>query len=585
MAGYKNYVRQKDKYKNKMDIHSYNYNYQKADETVRKFEKTISTWRRYCEYWKSYPDKFLDTISDENTFIKLKFFQRLLLRIFFRYQKVFLTACRGSSKTFIEILAQMLWCIMHPRAKRFICAPGKEQAARISQEKINEIFKNWSLLRREVKIYQERDNYTKLVFHNGAELDILPMKEGARGSRRHGGCIEEIVSKDFKKDILHEVIIPIMTNPRFAANGEINPNEVQRAEWYVTTAGLKQSYAYEKMVEVMRDMAQGKSAFNIGFGYDLPLQEGMFDDQWIHDQKESSASIASFEREFNSVWTGSSEDALVSFDDIDKCRSIMVAEEKAVNKPKEAEYVLAYDTARFEGAQYANSCLAVVKIVPRGDGTYQKHLVNLIGQDGTHTREQALFLKRKVNEYGARVLIVDALGIGRAVIDDLVLEIDENPPYAVINDDRYKKYRKTNSIDILYAIQGNTKETKNTYIHEHFMQIMKNQGVKLLVNENIKKSEIMKTKKRTNEKQIAEELRPFIETDLLVEEIMNLEYKRSGNNVKVERISRAIPNDKYMALAYALYWIYLLEQKNKVKKEKTVKPEEFVMMKSPSLVG
>jgi hypothetical protein len=44
---------------------------------------------------------------------------------------------------------------------------------------------------------------------------------------------------------------------------------------------------------------------------------------------------------------------------------------------------------------------------------------------------------------------------------------------------------------------------------------------------------------------------------------MNLKYKQRGNESDIEQVSKSIPKDKFSALMYGLYWIYLEEKKNK----------------------
>ena len=43
--------------------------------------------------------------------------------------------CRAFSKTFISILGMYLVCMFRPGSKVFICAPKKEQSAKIAKEK------------------------------------------------------------------------------------------------------------------------------------------------------------------------------------------------------------------------------------------------------------------------------------------------------------------------------------------------------------------------------------------------------------------------------------------------------------------
>jgi len=131
-----------------------------------------------------YPDHFIDIIKPENCKIDLYFYQRVYLRIMMRYKKVFLTATRGTSKSFLQNLAFVLRCIMFPGTKLFITAPGKEQAAKISQDCLEDIFSYYPLLRLEVKKYIDNTDYTKLIFFNGSRYDVVQTKDSTRGGRK-----------------------------------------------------------------------------------------------------------------------------------------------------------------------------------------------------------------------------------------------------------------------------------------------------------------------------------------------------------------------------------------------------------------
>ena len=382
---------------------------------------------------------------------------------------------------------------------------------------------------------------------------------------RHGGTIEEVSDDRFDGDMLHSVVLPLMADRRIAMCGGVDPYEIHKTETYLTTAGTRQSFAFKKMWEILVSMVRGESAFVLGSSFELPCMHDQLDLNFIIEQKESpNFNPLSFQREYESVWTGSSSDSLVSLDDLNKCRVLEVAETKAMDK--DAEYILAYDAARAEGAANAQCALVVLKIKDRGDGTYTKHLVNIYSFEGTHFLEQALFLKEKVNEYKAAVLLVDTNGMGVGLVDFLVTDIDSNPVYSVTNDDRYDKYKTPNSIPMIYAISSVRKETKSSDIHNNFTSNISNQKIKLLKSEAYVKSKLFKNKRIDTDKYV-ELSQPFIMTDLLCDEIMNLEYKQSGNETQVKSISKGIGKDKFSALEYGLYWIYLKEKKNKIRRE------------------
>lgn len=533
---------------------------------LKDFAKNKEKWRELCSYFRAYPDKFIDFISPPNSKISLYFYQRIYLRIMMRYRKVFITATRGTSKSYLQNLSFILRCIMMPRTKLFVTCVGKEQAAKISQDCIDDIFEHYPLLQNEVKKFIKSKDYTKLIFYNGSRYDVVQMRDSTRGGRRNGGAIEEVCDKKFDPDMLNSIVIPLMANDRISMNGKVDPNENHKSELYITTASTQQQFAYQKMQEVYNDMIQGKSAFCIGNSYELPCMFGQLDTDFVEDLKESPTySISDFMREYESVYTGSNSDALVSEEKLQKSRIVGVAEWEHCGDEK-VEYCLSYDVARNEGDANARSCLAVIKMTPKSNGDYVKELVNIFSTEGQHSLIQAKFLKEQVKLFKPRILVIDANGLGVSVVDQLILDLDDgNPPYSVINDDRYDKYKLPNSIPILYALKSQNKETRDGNMINHFMQVFNKVDIGLLKSphEGLKDYERkIKRKIKDSDEQAYLEL-PYTLTDVLCEEIMNLKYKQNGNETKIEQISRRIQKDKYSALLYGLYWIYMEEQKNK----------------------
>lgn len=536
------------------------------------FQANIETWRELCSYFREYPDKFLDYISPPNPKISLYFYQRIYLRIMMRYRKVFITATRGTSKSYLQNLSFILRCIFYPRTKLFVTCVGKEQAAKISQDCIDDIFEHFPLLKNEVKTFIRSKDYTKLVFYNGSRYDVVQMRDSTRGGRRNGGAVEEICDKKFDGDMLNSVVIPLMANDRIAVCGKVDPNENHKSELYITTASNQQHFAYQKLMEVYNDQLNGKSAFCIGNSYELPCMFGQLDIDFVEDLKESPTyAITDFMREYESIYTGSNSDNLVSEEKLNKARVVKCAEWKHCGDDN-VDYVLAYDVAREEGNENALSALVVIKLTPRSDGTYIKEIVNIFSMEGTHETIQAKFLKQKVNEFKPKVLVIDANGLGTGVVGQLVLRLDDgNPPYSVVNNDKYDAYKQPDSVPLVYALKAQEKETKNSDMINRFMVMMNKMDVGILCNFSVGLKEIEKKEKRKikDSEEIANMQIPYILTDNMVEQIMNLRYKQKGTNTEVERISTRIQKDMYSALLYGLFWVYLEERKNMERKRKS----------------
>lgn len=542
------------------------------------FNKVRDKWAMLCSYFRQYPDHFIDFIQPDDAKIKLLFYQRIFLRIIFRYRKVFITATRGTSKSFTMNLAFILICIMYPNTKLFITAPGKEQAAKITQECLDDIFTFFPLLRKEVRTYIDNKDYTKVIFYNNSKYDVVQMRDSARGGRRFGGGVEEISDKKFDGDMLNSVVIPLMAGARLAANGKSDPNEIHRREIYITTAGTKQQFSYEKVSEIMDDMIDGKSAFCIGNSYELPVMFERLDRDFIEEKRESPTySILDFMREYESIYTGSGTDSLVSDDKVKKSRTVSVAEFEHCGD-KNCEYILSYDVSRSVGQENAKSALVVIKITPQKN-KFLKEVVNVFSSEGQHDLWQAKFLKEKVEQYKARMLIIDANGIGSGVVDNLVLDLDDGyPPYKVVNDKKglWKPYELADGIPIVYALKSQNTETKDGDMINHLMKTFNKLDVHLLVNphDGIKNMEKKRKRKFSDdepEEQVIAE-RPYLETDVLCGELLNLRYKPRGSDPTVERVSTRIQKDRYSALLYGIYWIYLEEKKKYVRKRKKFDP-------------
>ena len=85
-----------------------------------RIEKNRNLYEKFCEFWSSYPDLFIDLITPSTSNFKLKFFQRLFLRTCLRHGRVLTIAPRASGKSFICILALYLICMFRPKSHNFL---------------------------------------------------------------------------------------------------------------------------------------------------------------------------------------------------------------------------------------------------------------------------------------------------------------------------------------------------------------------------------------------------------------------------------------------------------------------------------
>jgi len=91
------------------------------------------------------------------------------------------------------------------------------------------------------------------------------------------------------------------------------------------------------------------------------------------DQRYSNnVSEESFARENLSIWTGNSDDAWLDSRRLNKHRSLLKCERKAMPSPKneKAWYLIGCDVGRYS----ANTAIMVIKVLP-GDQRFKKNVV------------------------------------------------------------------------------------------------------------------------------------------------------------------------------------------------------------------
>lgn len=160
--------------------------------TSERIDKNEELYKKYCNFFTAYPDLFIDLITPSDSNFKLFYYQRIFLRACLRYRYHYCVAPRAFSKTFVSLLGMYLKCMFQPGSKVFICAPQKEQSAKIAKEKFTEIFDLFPILKKELIVENYGNDYVKFIFRNGSVFDVVGALESTRGGRRHGGLIDEV---------------------------------------------------------------------------------------------------------------------------------------------------------------------------------------------------------------------------------------------------------------------------------------------------------------------------------------------------------------------------------------------------------
>ena len=542
-------------------------------------------------FYREYPDIFVEFLCGDNPEnFQLYFYQRVFLRAVMRHRYAYATFPRAYSKSFLSILVLMIRCILYPGAKLFITTGGKEQAAGIAKEKVDELCKLIPGLRNEIdwrpgKTVSSKDN-VRYQFKNGSVLDIIAARQSSRGKRKHGGLIEECILVD--GTLLNEVIIPTMNVSRRLSDGSFKDEEVlNKSQIYVTTAGWKNSFAYEKLIQLLiQQIIDPAEAVILGGSWRIPVMEELLSRSFIQELKlDGTYNDASFAREYESEWSGDAENAFFSSEKFDKHRVLLQPEyEYSGRSSKNAYYVLGVDVGR----KGCTTEVCVFKVTPQVQGSSLKTLVNVYSWDEEHFEDQAINLKRLFYKYKARRIAIDANGLGIGLVDYMVKQqVDPEtneilPDFGVENDEEgfYKKFKTPDTeADALFLIKANA--PINTEAHSYVQTQLSSGKIKFLIDENQAKVKLMSTKvgQAMDMNKRAEYLKPFTLTTILREQMLNLIEENEGVNIILKQSSKSIKKDKFSAFEYGLYYIKQEEDKKRKRGKRNIADMMFFTSK------
>lgn len=527
----------------------------------------IDEYREAISFYRWYPDLLVDMYiqaSGEECTFELLEFQRVFLRAFARHKEVYMTFSRGTSKSFIDDLWNILECILYPNTKLAIAATTKGQSGAILEAKVTEILNLLPILKFEVrKVEKIKDSFT-VYFKNGSQMQNLAAKQSSRGMRFTGVTLEEIIEGD--PDIIQEVILPTLAIQRRAANGRFNPDEtITQQKICVTTAGYKDTYAYHTLIRtLLTQITQPGKAIVLGGSYKIPIIAGLQNMDFIRQQKNSGTfNPTSFGREYLSRWSTGSEHAYFPAEIFDRFRSLQEPVfEREANLGTGVDYIMAIDVGRFND----QSEVAIWKYIPQAGTTSTKHLVNMVTFERMHFGEQAIEIKLLYEKYKPSRVVIDGAGLGAGLVDELIkphIDVRTNQylkPWGVMNDDKgyYTQFKSADMIpQLLYIIKASA--PFNTEMYANLQTQLTTGKLRFLIDERQAKmkmdgSRAKKFKDMTEDERL-DWIVPFSLTSILKDQMINLEQKNDGLNIILDRTNKNIKKDKVSAMGYGLWYI------------------------------
>ncbi len=511
-------------------------------------ERNMDKYVEFASWILWYPDLFLDLIKPEEGGINLHADQRIFLRCALRFFSMYGCFPRGWGKTWDEVIAMFIIAIRYPNIELSLTAQTKDNAAELLKDKTQEILRQYPMLVNEIVKTKFQKGDAEVSFKNGARIDVLANSQNSKGQRRKRINIEESALLDAAT--FDDALKPIVEVSRYTCGklAIINPEELNQQIHFFTTPGWRGSDEYVRNMQMIRNMVDLKGEIVLGSDWKLGCWYGRGSSKSQILQKKKQMSPIAFDQNYGGRWTGSSDNALINVNRLMNSRILTTAQLKTENFSH--EYYIGVDVARSQNTNN-NQSSVVVGRVNRDENTNKIRtidIVNVLNVSNTiNFTGQAIIIKKIKEAYNAKVVICDGNGLGAGLVDEL-LKTTVDPVtqqtyecWDTINTDNKPESQKAEKC--LYDLKAQSAQTR---IITNFIDLVDAGKLRLLEKRN----------PSANYKNPELELIPFVQTDLLFEEVNNLKIKYLPSGaLSVEKVVGKLDKDRYSALAYMLWYI------------------------------
>lgn len=378
--------------------------------------------------------------------------------------------------------------------------------------------------------------------------------------------------------------------PNYLNNPEYSHLLERNKEIYMSSAWYKSHWSFEKAkAYVVNLLDENKKYFICGLPYQISIKEGLLSREQIEDEmSENDFDATKFSMEMETVWFGDTDGAFFTFDDISQRRKLQTAlyppsitgNSRNLRIPDlllNERRILSVDVALMASKKAKNdaSSIMINSAIPTNNNNYTANLVYLENHEGLNTDELALIIRRLFAWYKCTDLVIDTNGVGLGVFDALIQDMVDPetgelyPALSCCNDKAMAERCKVdNAPKVIWSIKASAAFNNEACI---LLRSGFQKGkINLLVSE-FESEEILKEKFKGFNKMLPYEQMqykmPFIQTTLLVYELISLEHEIKGTNIKITE-KAGMRKDRYSSLAYN-YWVQCQLERELLHKPKT----------------
>lgn len=505
---------------------------------------------------------------------------------------------RGLSKSFCTAIFLVCKAILYPGSLIIVSCSTKEQSRTLIKEKIGkELMRMSPVLKKEILDIKTGTNETVVIFRNGSTIQAINASDNTRGMRCHVLVVDEYRMIKGEFETLNSILRPFLNCvrvPKFKGRKDgkyANYPAEENSEIYLSSAWYSDHFSYDLYMAHVKNMLNGKDYFTCNLPYQLSAYHGILTKRRVEDiRTNENMSDVSFMMEFEALFYKSNDNAYFKASDILPLRTLKYAwypptiEEYAEYKKKEKKpwhmkrvsdkelRVLSCDIALMDsknGKNNDNAVFTFMKAIPKNEN-YEIHILYQEVIEGAKAKTLAQRIKELYYDAECDYIVLDVAGLGLTVLDELgeYTENDERgvqyPPLKAMNEDKYmERCGYVEAQKCIFCVYAN--KQFNHDIATTLKTAFHNKTIKMLGSQLEAEDYIDNYYTLPPEEQ-GRKLLPYINTSLMQDEIISLEYEVKEGLIKVyETGSRR--KDRYSSLAYGNYFIREKEKKLKKKKK------------------
>lgn len=551
--------------------------------------------REWLAYWRDNPHHFVRDVYG----VDLKLFQDCIFWQMFDSTIFVYIASRGQGKTFLTALFAHTMAVLYPGSKIGVFAYRKKQAEIIITEKImRDMWQQYPAIRSDISWLDKTAGDMVLHYKNGSSIIPAAANDGSRGMRLTVAVRDEY--RMMNPDVDKKVISPMLTEqrkPGYLKKPEYAHLEELNTSIYLSSAWMKNHWSYGLFMNEMKKMSEidvsdeanhfvkENRSYVIGLPWDVSLYEGLLKMNKAKEEMSAEGlSRAAIEMEYLALFYGQAEGAFFELDDVTKNRTLMkpfipktsmqlLLQSVRTNSEKKNSYfnydkkkhgeirLISADVARVKGKNNDASSFGCIRLIETNNG-YEAHIVYMESHEGMRFKKQGIRLRQLFEEFEADYIVVDVLGQGSAIFDELTQYVTDDDtgrtwePWNTIKPDQLDDGRSIprDAPKVIYPMRAN--QALNFQIALNFKSALDQGKVKLLKSD-LEARDIYRDQSDFQELGIQEQahiLKPFIETSEFEREITNLISTQTATT-KVMTITETPGNrkDRYSMCSYAYF--------------------------------